>query len=166
VFERPLLRVPGAELRAWLNQIAVDWIEDPSNQNVAFTRTRIRHALLPALQLAFPAFRETFARSARHAAQAQLLLAEVAAQDLAAMGGTPVLRGLQGHSRERQANLLRHWLRSVHDTAPSAAQLDELLDQVDACRTRGHRIRIRVGEGFVERAGEALAWSSGGSATV
>jgi tRNA(Ile)-lysidine synthase len=47
--------------------------------------------------------------------------------------------------------VLRHWLRSSHGAAPSAAQLDELLDQVEACSTRGHRIRIKVATGFVER---------------
>jgi tRNA(Ile)-lysidine synthase len=68
--ERPLLSVPGAELRAWLQFEGIDWVEDPTNQDVAFTRNRIRHQLLPALEAAFPQFRETFARSARHAAQA------------------------------------------------------------------------------------------------
>ncbi len=38
----------------------------------------------------------------------------------------------------------------------SAAQLDELLDQVAACTTRGHAIRIKVGAGFVERHGSQL----------
>ena len=83
VFERPLLAVPGAELRTWLRALGVAWVEDPSNQNAAFTRNRIRLQLLPALEAAFPQFRETFARSARHAAQAQVLLEQVAAQDLA-----------------------------------------------------------------------------------
>ncbi len=46
----------------------------------------------------------------------------------------------------------------------SAAQLDELLDQLQACRTRGHGINIKVGEGQVRRQGSLLAWS--GSASV
>ena len=33
------------------------------------------------------------------------------------------------------------------------AQLEELLAQVADCTTRGHRIRIKVGHGFVERQG-------------
>ena len=35
---------------------------------------------------------------------------------------------------------------------------DELLDQVAACSTRGHGIRIKVGTGFVERNGDTLAF--------
>ena len=70
-----------------------------------FTRNRIRHELLPALEKAFPQFRDTFARSARHAAQAQELLAALAADDLAVVGNPPVIAGAaQALPRPRQAN--------------------------------------------------------------
>ncbi len=159
-FERPLLAVPAQALRAWLREEGIAWVEDPSNSDTAFTRNRIRHQLLPALESAFPQFRQTFARSARHAAQAQQLLDELAAADLAGMdGGQPSLASLQRLSRERQANLLRYWLRVRHQCAASTAQLEELLEQVRACRTRGHAIRIKVGTGFVERRDGRLVFS-------
>jgi tRNA(Ile)-lysidine synthase len=134
-------------------------IEDPTNDDLRYTRNRIRHAVLPALADSFPQYRETFARSARHAAQAQQLLAEIAAQDLAGMRGDARIDGLQSLSRARQANVLRHWLVTVHGATASAAQLEELLDQVACCTTRGHRLRLRVGDGFVMRDGDRLAWS-------
>ena len=130
----------------------------PTNANTAYTRNRIRHGLLPALAQTFPQFRETFARSTRHAAQAQALLDELAALDLQAAGDPPTIAALRALSRARQGNALRHWLRRAHGTAASAAQLDELLDQIAACTTRGHGIRIKVGAGFVERAGPRLAY--------
>ncbi len=172
-FERPLLSVPGAELRSWLQAQGIAWIEDPTNADTAFTRNRIRHQLLPALATAFPQFRETFARSARHAAQAQSLLEEMAREDLASVtpagtdtatqapgqgGDALVIQRLQALSAARQANLLRHWLRAAHGQAASTVQLEELLAQVEACRTRGHRIRIRVGRGWVVREGPLLHW--------
>jgi tRNA(Ile)-lysidine synthase len=157
-YHRPLLDVPGAELRNWLQERGVDWVTDPSNADEQYTRNRIRARLLPALQEAFPQFRDTFARSAAHAAQAQELLLELATQDLALTGQPPVLAKLHGLSRARQANALRHWLKAGHQTAPSAAQLDELLDQIAACTTRAHQIRIKVGSGFVERKGAVLTW--------
>ncbi|HNW03728.1 MAG TPA: tRNA(Ile)-lysidine synthetase, partial [Burkholderiaceae bacterium] len=46
----------------------------------------------------------------------------------------------------------------AHETVPSAAQLDELLDQIAACSTRGHHIHIKVGAGFVQRKGAVLDW--------
>lgn len=158
VFGRPLLAVSAAALRNWLQQARVPFIDDPTNADTAFTRNRIRHALLPALEQAFPQFRDTFARSARHAAQAQELLDELATMDMQAAGSPPAIAALRQLSRARRANVLRHWLRLAHATAPSAAQLDELLDQIEACATRGHRIRIKVGTGVVERAGDRLAF--------
>lgn len=157
-WHRPLLAVPGAAIRQWLADEGIGWIDDPSNANTAFTRNRIRLQLLPALAQAFPQFRDTFARSAGHAAQAQQLMEEVADQDLAASGAPPEIKLLQQLSRARQANALRRWLQRDHATSASAAQLEELLDQVAACTTRGHAIRIKVGHGFVERSGAALAY--------
>jgi len=150
-FVRPLLGVAAADLRQWLAEAGVAHVEDPTNTDVSFTRNRIRLQVLPALAAAFPQYRETFARSARHAAQAQALLQELASADLESMSGTPVIAALQPLSRARQANVLRHWLRTSHQVAGSAAQLDELLDQIAACTTRGHAIRIRVADGWVER---------------
>jgi len=157
VLHRPFLDVPGAALRDWLKALNVSWIEDPSNTNTRFTRNKIRHQLVPALQATFPSFRQTFARSARHAAQAQSLLIELAEQDLLQTGNPPRIKVLQSFSAARQANLLRHWLR-ISGARSSASQLQALLVQVKACQTRGHQIDIKVGEGFVRRDGPVLGW--------
>ncbi|MFZ2737793.1 MAG: tRNA lysidine(34) synthetase TilS [Burkholderiaceae bacterium] len=157
-FHRPLLNVPGADLRDWLRQRHVDCIEDPTNADQAFTRNRIRALLLPVLATAFPQFRQTFARSASHAAQAQTLLLELAQQDLLDAGPMPVIKKLQALSRVRQANLIRYWLKQTYQVQASTAQLEELLDQIEACTTRGHQIQIKVGGGVVQRQGEQLDW--------
>ena len=39
---RPLLTVPSARLKAVLAAAAQDWIDDPSNRNMAFARVRVR----------------------------------------------------------------------------------------------------------------------------
>ncbi|MEN9395792.1 MAG: tRNA lysidine(34) synthetase TilS [Pseudomonadota bacterium] len=157
-YHRPLLKVPGSEVRAWLQRRGLAFVEDPSNTDERFTRNRIRARLLPILAEVFPQFRATFARSASHAAQAQRVLDQVAAEDLASHGPTLVIGKLQQLSRERQANALRFWLRRSCQATPSAAQLDELLDQLAACTTRGHQIHIKVGHGHVQRGGAELHW--------
>ena len=160
-FYRPLLDLPGAELRAWLAQQGIPHVDDPTNADQRYTRNRIRHRLLPELEAAFPQFRQTFARSAAHCAQAQVLLDEVAATDLAAClraDGLPLIHGLQQLSEPRQANVLRHWLKAGYGVQPSTAQLHALQTQIAACVTRGHRIEIKVGHGFVQRNADALAW--------
>ena len=159
-WHRPWLSVPGTALREWLQSQGQSWVEDPSNTDEKFTRNRIRARVLPALAEALPAFRETFARSAAHAAQAQEVLNEVAAQDLAQVGVPPRIQALQQLSRARQALVLRHWLRQYYATTPSTAQLHELLDQVVACITRGHKLHLKVGQGFVERDGVGLIFLS------
>ncbi len=171
---RPWLQVPAHSIRTWLaaqglqarypgsadfaHTVGQGWIEDPTNTDQRLTRNRIRHTLLPALQAAFPQFRDTFARSARHAAQAQGLLAQLATEDIAATGNPPRIAALQALGPERQANLLRHWLKTTHSVTPSAAQLDELQSQIAACTNRGKHIRIKVASGFVERAGNAIEY--------
>lgn len=157
-YYRPLLAVSGAGLRDDLRARGATWTEDPTNADEQYTRNRIRAHVLPALETTFPQFRDTFGRSAAHAAQAQRLLDELAAQDLMRVGDPPQLKALRMLTRDRQANLLRHWLRSAHGAAASTAQLEELLDQIAACSTRGHGIRLKVGAGHVERQGPVLAW--------
>lgn len=158
-YRRPLLDVAADGIRAWLRAQEIAWIEDPSNADERFTRNRIRARLLPALADAFPQYRDTFARSARHAAHAQALLEEVAAEDLARTGVPPAIGVLRSLGRARQANVLRHWLKTAHGQQPSTAQLEELLRQVEACTTRGHSIRLRAGTGFVRREGEILVFT-------
>lgn len=155
---RPLLQVPGTEIRRWLQAQQQTWVEDPTNTDERYTRNRIRAQLLPALEAVFPAFRATFARSASHAAQAKELLLELAAQDLAQVGNPPEIRALQTLSVARQANVLRHWLLLAHQTTPASSQLAQLQQQIQACTTRGHRIHLKVGRGFVIRAGAVLHW--------
>jgi tRNA(Ile)-lysidine synthase len=162
-YRRPLLAVPGAAVRAWLRARGQAWAEDPSNADLRYTRNRIRQLVLPALQQALPQFRATFARSAAHAAQGQQVLREVAAADLAACGQPPAIGALQALSPARQANVLRHWLATVHGQTPSSAQLSALLAQIEACRTRGHHIRLKVGQGFVQRRGPVIDWGPGGA---
>ncbi len=159
-FFRPLLDVPGASLRDWLTQAGHAFVDDPSNSDERYTRNRIRARLLPALAQVFPQFRQTFARSAGHAAQSQVLLDEVAAQDLLLVGCPPAIKALQALSRPRQANVLRHWLLQCHQVRPSTAQLAQLLDQVAACTTRGHHIHLKVANGHVRRDVSRLQWLS------
>lgn len=161
-FYRPLLSVSGPNIRHWLAQRGGQFIEDPTNVDERFTRNRIRARLLPVLETAFPQFRDTFGRSALHAAQAQLLLNEIAEQDSLQVHGSqdkgPRIKALQLLSRARQANVLRYWLKSSFRVVPSTAQLSELLDQLAACTTRGHRIHIKVAHGFALRSGDFLTW--------
>ena len=160
-WHRPFLGLPGAQLRDYLTQAQVPWVEDPTNQDEQFTRNRIRAQLLPALERALPQFRYTFSRSASHAAEAQEILNEVAAADLSSLmaAGGLNIKFLQQLSPARQSLVLRQWLKLHHQTTPSTVQMSELLSQIAACTTRGHQLRLKVGRGYALRDGQVLTWS-------
>lgn len=44
-FRRPLLSQPRADLRSYLTRHGLEWVEDPTNENDRFTRTKARRAL-------------------------------------------------------------------------------------------------------------------------
>ncbi|MEQ1536376.1 MAG: tRNA lysidine(34) synthetase TilS [Burkholderiaceae bacterium] len=163
-YYRPLLQVSAGEIRRWLatqTQLGdggAPFVEDPTNTDESFTRNRIRAKLLPALDEAFPQFRDTFARSSSHAAQAQLLLNEIAEADLQKTANPPNIKQLQQLSDARMGNALRFWLKTTHQTTPSTAQLSQLVDQIKVCTTRGHQIHLKVGRGFIERKEACIDW--------
>ena len=157
-WHRPLLRVSGPNVRDWLNTQDVAWVEDLTNQDVRYTRNRIRAQILPALDATFTGWRDTLTRSAGHCAEAQDALDELAQMDLLATGVPPRIVELQALSPARRVNLLRYWLRHHHRTTPSAAQLEALVLQILACTTRGHQLHLKVGAGYIERSADALNW--------
>lgn len=169
-FIRPLLGMTSLAIRSYLSDqgltarhpgsanIGHGWVEDPTNTDTQFIRNRIRHDLIPALEKSFPQFRQTFSRSAAHAAEAQLLLVQVAIEDIAYTGNPPRISALQDLSPERQANLLRYWLKANHQVSPSTAQLAELQSQITHCTDRGKQLNIKVASGHVERCSDTLAY--------
>jgi tRNA(Ile)-lysidine synthase len=157
-FVRPLLTVSAQAIRDWLDRQGIAYINDPSNADLAYTRNKIRHQLLPALGAVFPQYRETFARTARNMALAGELLAQLATKDIASAGNPPRIAGLQKLSRSAQGNVLRYWLKTEYGVTGSEAQMNELLEQVADCTNRGKNIRIKVSTGFVRRDGDELRY--------
>jgi tRNA(Ile)-lysidine synthase len=76
---RPLLGVPRAAVAAYAAAHAVRCVEDPSNQSRAHQRNRVRHDLLPALELAQPGFSAWCLALAARAASVRATLDAIAA---------------------------------------------------------------------------------------
>ncbi|MFM8918727.1 MAG: TilS substrate-binding domain-containing protein, partial [Limnohabitans sp.] len=70
------------------------------------------------------------------------------------------IHALQSLGSARQALVLRHWLKSAHQTTPSTVQLAELMSQISSCTTRGHQLHLKVGRGFVRRDQGVLVWTA------
>jgi tRNA(Ile)-lysidine synthase len=84
---RPLLALRHHALVAALETAGLTWIEDPSNRDPKFARSRVRHEILPLLAAAWDAdIVSTLNRVARGAREAVEALERVAAAELARSG--------------------------------------------------------------------------------
>lgn len=122
---RPLLDVPRAQLLDYARQHELTWVEDESNQQTDFDRNFLRHKVIPPAQEAFPAMAQSIYRSARHIAEAQALLDEVAANDLPLCVQGDAFALDTPLSPLRLKHALRHWLGS-HDLVLDTRAFDEL----------------------------------------
>ena len=156
---RPLLECRRDTLLAYAVANHLVWVDDPSNRDVSLDRNFLRHRVLPVLRGRWPALTATLSRSARHCAEAALVLEQLARQDAGTItdrpGNTLPVPGLLRLPLERQRNVLRHWLSEQCGTSPSAAVLariagDILLGRPDAeacvrwgdCELRRYRDRL------------------------
>ena len=142
VLLRPLLNTSRAELLEYAAQYSLQWVEDESNADDAYPRNFLRHRVLPILEQRFPAYRATLARSARHFAEANALLDELAQQD-GGLCASPTGEGilslevalLQSLSQSRAKNLMRYFLATRGAPMPDSVRLQEMLHQLCHART-------------------------------
>ena len=80
---RPLLNLSRTQLNAYASEQGLNWVEDASNQDAAFTRNRVRHQVLPVMRSIWPAFEQTTAQTALWLEEAHALLEHYAQLDLA-----------------------------------------------------------------------------------
>lgn len=140
---RPLLDVSRAEIEDCTAQLGLLWIEDPSNQDRAFDRNRLRHDIVPLIKSHWPAFSRTLARSARHCAEAVDVLRETAAEDLSrcVLPDAPdalSIDAVKALSGARQAQVLRLWVRNQGFPAPASAHIEQIRSSVLAADLAHH----------------------------
>jgi tRNA(Ile)-lysidine synthase len=127
---RPLLNVPRGEIEALARERDLEWIEDESNTDTAYTRNFLRHDIVPRLSERFPHYRESLARAARHASEADEMLEALAKIDLVWDGENAFADGLDTLPQARQTNAIYHWLRWQKMSPPAQSQLNELAAQL------------------------------------
>lgn len=117
---RPLLDTPYQTLKNYAEVNNLQWIEDPSNTDTSFARNYLRHQVIPVLQNYWPQAVNNIAQTAKHLQEAQLLLNELAIQDLTIAQTTSLyswltipnlqLTPLINLTEARQKNALSYWL--------------------------------------------------------
>ena len=125
---RPLLDQTRKALEAYAQENKLQWIEDPSNQNLKYRRNAIRKKILPALEQIQPEAIANMARSASLLGEAQALLDRLAAQDgksILVKDGMQLKPLLELAKKDLPAanNVLRYWLKSQGLGMPSQERL-------------------------------------------
>ena len=168
VVVRPLLDCSRADLLAYALEHGLRWVEDPSNGDTGFARNHLRHQVFPQLAVHWPKAAQTMARTAAHLREAQGLLDDLAALDLApAQSANPLpwlnvpsleLQPLLCLSPERQRNALRHWLAPL-TLLPDSEHWAGWNDLRDAAGDAKPVWRLADGE--LHRSGGRLWWLAG-----
>lgn len=136
-WQRPWLAKPRAEIDAYVRRHRLKHIEDDSNADPRFARNRLRLQVWPALVGAFEQAEASLAMSAGWAQQADAVLEEVAAADLAvaaAEGGLRLAPWL-ALSPARRSNALRAWIRRSNGSIAPASVIARLLDELPVQRS-------------------------------
>lgn len=132
---RPLLPWGRKSLCRYASEHRLSWVDDPTNEHTGHDRNWLRHTLWPVLTARWPDASDRLARAAHEQAEADGLLQDLAALDLARQpAGTglhvPALAALSG---ARARNLVRHWLLRSGVRPPPRARLEQgLMDLLRA----------------------------------
>jgi tRNA(Ile)-lysidine synthase len=137
---RPLLACSRLHLDAWVRARELTWVEDDTNLDERFDRNYLRRQVLPAVRQRWPGAGAAVARSARHAAEAQRLLATLARADIerACDGASLSVKALRSLAPERRRNVLRLWIASAGRTLPDARRLAEIAGPLIDARADAH----------------------------
>ncbi len=153
---RPLLAVSRDAIVQYAQRLALDWCEDPSNQDTRYARNFIRHRVMPLIVERWPQAAKQLSRSAAHCADAASLGNDLAAIDVAgdvasneshARLSLPQINAL---SPVRRRNALRYWIKSHGFLAPSQVQLDQIVKDIVEAGTDSHG-RVGFGSAAIAR---------------
>jgi tRNA(Ile)-lysidine synthase len=129
---RPWLDQPREAIEAYVRQHKLRHVDDASNADPRFARSRLRVALWPSLSKAFPEAEASLVGVARRAHEANQALAEVAEHDLKSVtdGAQLDVARWRALSAARRANALRAWLQRVLDRGAPETLIERLLTEL------------------------------------
>lgn len=126
---RPWLDQPRSAIEAYARRQRIAFVEDPSNADPRFARSRLRVEVWPALRNAFPDAETTLSAAARRAQEAKAALADYVAGDLQAVcdGEALVVPAWLALAAPRRPAVLRAWLDGCLEGAGTPQSLIERL---------------------------------------
>ncbi len=150
VMLRPLLNVSKQTINDYARSHQLSWVEDPSNQCNDYDRNFLRNAVVPLLKQRWPAIDKTVSRSAKHCADAEVLVSEVADELFGSVFNEAdktlcIARLLEHHSHQQQL-VIRHWFQRLGLKMPAQAFVGRILGQVVAASENSNP--VLSGQGY------------------
>ncbi len=156
---RPLLDVPGEDLRAHAREVGLEWVADPSNDDPRLARTALRRVVLPALRSHWPGVDASVRRAASHQGRIAGLLEALADLDLRGLAGrgpnTLSRLACAALGRDRLANALRRWIAGQRLPVPASRHLEHVVHDVIESRQDAEPV-VRWPGAEVRRHGDEL----------
>ncbi len=109
---RPMLVITRTEVIAFLESHGLPWREDATNRDLAFTRNRIRHELLPLMRTFNPAVTDVLGRLAEQSGEV-FEVVETETKRLLEASELPRARKLVVFDQVKLANVPEHRLRDM-----------------------------------------------------
>ncbi|WEH92109.1 tRNA lysidine(34) synthetase TilS [Acinetobacter soli] len=129
---RPFLSLSRQQIQAWVDQLALPYVQDETNFDTRYDRAWCREQLWPLLEQRFPKMQDAVARTSVLMQDAQTILDEVLQQDLAATGSDNhlMLQTFLQLSTARQRQLLSFWMKGKETYRPSLDMVNRLQEEV------------------------------------
>jgi tRNA(Ile)-lysidine synthase len=129
VWARPWLHIDPQAIGEYVRRHRLRHVEDPSNADPAFARSRLRQEVWPALSQGFPHAEAALAGAAAQAQEALELAREAAEADLALLltDGDLMCKLWQQLPPARRRNALRAWLRERAGAPAPQSLMDRLM---------------------------------------
>lgn len=172
---RPLLSLPQSVLKTYAISQNLQWIEDESNMQVNFDRNYMRHHVIPALKSRWPHFVGSVYQSAKHCAESEALIHELAIEDFKRTeeNGKLNLLKLSKLTRIRRHHALRYWLKEQGFPTPSRVHFAQFEKQFIGTRQdanpklRWSTVQLRryqndlyaLPNSYLESFSDCLAWN-------
>jgi tRNA(Ile)-lysidine synthase len=145
IFVRPLLNISRAQITLYAEIHQLDWVEDESNCDTRFDRNFIRQKIMPLLSERWPSITQTITRSSSHCLEGQLLLDELAEQDLVNCQLSESCLSISNLSKlsiARFNNLIRYFLAQHCYLMPSTEQLSQVYQQLLANEDKNPTVKV------------------------
>ena len=136
-FLRPWLEHPRQAIEAYVRRHRLTYVDDTSNADPRFARSRLRTMVWPALTAAFPHAEAALAGAARRLHEEHACAADLAGLDLQACeaeGGGIEVRRWVALAPHRRASLLRLWLARQLDAGVPDSLVERLVLELPGAR--------------------------------